>query len=383
MRKDHQHQQHEQIQREEADRCARGERAEERRHQRRAGIGACHLHADDRLRALCAEVGGRGVDQAGIDRRAAEPDEDQPGERGAVPDGEQHQQDAKRDNPQSQAHHLPVAELEGQKAADGPSRRDTEEEETAALCGRDRVDAAGGDEIAAGPKTDRLFDGAIAEEAQHHGLDAAQRNDLTQRKRPSPAALRRAAVGRPPEGKTEEQNGREYQLDQPDAAVAGVPAVPGSEHRAHDDRPHRRADAPHAVQPAHMPAGIMEGDIVVQRRVDAARAKPVRDRPEAEHRIAAAEGKAEERRAGHRHADRRDPARAETPRQPVAEQARDDRADGDDHENEARGRQRRADLRMDDRPRGAEQRVRQTETDKGEINDPKQQREHKRILVFF
>ena len=328
-------------------------------------------------------MGRRGVDQAGIDRRAAQADEDQPGKRGAVPDGEQHEKDAQRDDPKPQTHHLPVAELKGQKAADGPSRRDAEEEKAAALRGRDRIDAAGGDEIAARPKADRLLGRAIAEEAQHHGLDAAQRHDLAQRQRLFPVALRRAAGGRAPERQAEEQDGRKHQLHQSDGPITGVPAVPGGEHRAHDGRPHRRADAPHAVQPAHMPAGIMEGDIVVQRRVDAARAKPVRDRAEAQHRIAAAEGKTEERRAGHRHADRRDPARAETPCQTVAEQARDDRADGDDHENEARGRQRRADLRMDDRPRGAEQRVRKAETDKGEINDPKQQRQHKGALAFF
>ena len=38
-----------------------------------AQIGACHLDADDRLRSVRAEVFRRGVDDAGIDGRTAQP----------------------------------------------------------------------------------------------------------------------------------------------------------------------------------------------------------------------------------------------------------------------------------------------------------------------
>ena len=77
MRYDHEDQQYSQIDREQAKRAVGGDPAEQRRHQRRAHIGACHLHADDGLGAPGPEVGGRGMDEARIDRGTAEADDDE------------------------------------------------------------------------------------------------------------------------------------------------------------------------------------------------------------------------------------------------------------------------------------------------------------------
>src|SRR5699024_12550879 len=52
---------------------ALAQRAEQRRHQAGAHIGARHLEADQRLGARRAKAGGGGVDDAGVDGRAAQP----------------------------------------------------------------------------------------------------------------------------------------------------------------------------------------------------------------------------------------------------------------------------------------------------------------------
>ena len=54
-----------------------GQHAEQRRHQAGAEVGAGHLHADDGLGSVRAEVVRRRMDQAGIDRCAAHADGDE------------------------------------------------------------------------------------------------------------------------------------------------------------------------------------------------------------------------------------------------------------------------------------------------------------------
>ena len=62
----HQRYQHEQIKRHEIDRQRIGQHTEQRRHQAGAEIGAGHLHADNGLGFVRAEVIRRRMDQTGI-----------------------------------------------------------------------------------------------------------------------------------------------------------------------------------------------------------------------------------------------------------------------------------------------------------------------------
>ena len=133
------------------------------------------------------------------------------------------------------------------------------------------------------------------------------------------------------------------------------------------------------MQPAHMARGIVQRDEVVQRRVDRARAETVGDRPQAELDGRAAERKAEERRGRHGHADRRDQRGAEAPGHPLGQKARDDGPGGDDHGDHACERELRAEIQTHDRPCGAEQRIGQTQADKGQVYDRKQERKHKNL----
>ena len=67
----HQRYRHEQIKRHEIDRQRIGQHTEQRRHQAGAEIGAGHLHADNGLGFVRAEVIRRRMDQTGIDGCAA------------------------------------------------------------------------------------------------------------------------------------------------------------------------------------------------------------------------------------------------------------------------------------------------------------------------
>ena len=77
MHDDHEHKENDQIPREQGDGDMLCDQAEHRRHAHRPDIGAGHLHADDGLRLVFAEIRRRGVDDARINRRAAESDDHQ------------------------------------------------------------------------------------------------------------------------------------------------------------------------------------------------------------------------------------------------------------------------------------------------------------------
>ena len=61
-----------------------GDQAKQRRHKTGAGIGKCHLYADNGLAQFRSEINGCFVDNGGINRRAAAADKDQPGQKQAV-----------------------------------------------------------------------------------------------------------------------------------------------------------------------------------------------------------------------------------------------------------------------------------------------------------
>ena len=66
-----------QIHRVQADTHMGGQKAEHRRHEGGAQIGACHLDTDDGLGIFPAEVVGGGVNDGGVDWRAAKAHNDQ------------------------------------------------------------------------------------------------------------------------------------------------------------------------------------------------------------------------------------------------------------------------------------------------------------------
>ncbi len=165
------------------------------------------------------------------------------------------------------------------------------------------------------------------------------------------------------------QNRRQRDLEHCDVPVAYMPPAPAGQGKAHDVRPHGRAYAPHTVEPAHVAAGVVQRHVVVEGGVHTPGAQAVWNGPQAQRPKAAADGKTEQGCGGHAHADGGNLTCPQLSSEPVALQAGNDGSQGDDHGDDPGVGNRHAKLPIHGRPCGAEERIRQSETDKRKIND--------------
>ena len=320
------------------------------------------------------------MDHARVDRRASEPDEDKPRKRRNIGTGDQHCRDPDGDYRLSHADHLRIVKLYGYKSADRTPDGYPDEEKSGKACRRVCGDSLVHREITARPKPCGLLECAVAEEAEHDLPGAGNYGDLPQCKRFSRFFVFGGtfAVSFFPQREAENKDRGQNHLDYTDISVSCAPAPAGGQRVPHQVRSRGGTHAPHTVKPAHVPALIMKRNVVVQRCVHASRAEPVRNCPNAEKRKRACHGKTEERRRSHRNAGGGDRTRSESAGQPVALQTRNDRSERDDHGNDAGVRKRYAEFGVHCRPSGAEQGIRQTETDKGEVYDRQKQINHLR-----
>ena len=222
--------------------------------------------------------------------------------------------------------------------------------------------------IRAGPQGGALLQCAVAEEGDHDLLCAGDGDDLLQGQRPGRTPFLGLGASLP-QGQTQQQHCGQRQLDEAHRAVAAAPVAAAREDGTHDVGSHGGSDAPHTVQPAHVTAGVVQCHIVIQAGIDAASSQTVGDRPQAEHRVRMAGGKAKQGRRRYAHADGRDPAGPQPEGQPVAEQAGNHGAAGDDGEQNARMGYRHGQLRVNGGPCSTQQSVGKAEADEGKIDD--------------
>ena len=352
-----------------------GHEAEEGRHQAGAHIGAGHLDADEGLGPVRPEELRGGVDGAGVDGGAAQTRQDEPREGRRRPQGQQQGQDAHSDHRQTQPDHAPVAQAHGQKPAEGPAPGDAQVKQAGAARRRLLIQAPGQDQVAAGPLSRGGLQGAVAEEQQHHLPGSGGRDGPAQGEGLFLSALRRPGPALP-QTQTQHQDHCQTDLQEADVPVAHVPPLAAGQGKGHGVGAQGGPDAPHAVEPAHVAAGVVEGHIVVQRRVHAARPQAVGHRPQAQGQEGAADGEAEEGGGGDAHAEGGDPAGAQPPGQPVAAKAGDDGAGGDDHGDDPHVGHRDPQLPVYGGPGGAQQGVRQTQADEGQVDDGEQKMDH-------
>lgn len=130
------------------------------------------------------------------------------------------------------------------------------------------------------------------------------------------------------------------------------------------------------MQPAHVLCLVVQGDIVVERRVYRARSESVRHGENNKQPEAARKRETEQRDDRQEHAHHRDYPRAEFSVEPIRHQARHYRSAGYDHGDDAHIRNRHSELEMHDGPARAEKRIGQSEADKGKIDKCKQKRIH-------
>lgn len=141
---------------------------------------------------------------------------------------------------------------------------------------------------------------------------------------------------------------------------------------AHDVGADGAAHAPEAVQPAHVAGCVVERYIVVQGGVHRAGTQTVGNGPEAEQPEGAADGKAEQCRSGEKDADSSYKPRTESAREAVGEQAGQNGAAGDQHCDNAHIGHGHLQILMHNGPRGADQGIRQSQTDECNIYDDQQ-----------
>ena len=352
-----------------------GQQAEQGRHQAAAYIGAGHLDADQGLGPFRAKQGRGGVDDARIHRGAAQAGEHQPRQRHAAPHGQEQQGHAHSDDGLAQADHLPVVELQGQQAADRTADGNAQIEHTGISGGRFRIHAVVKVQIAAGPQTGGGLQRAVAEEAQDHCLDTGETQGLGQSQRlAGGVGLGRRAVL--PDRKAQQQHRRQHHLDRGDDPVASRPVQAAGEGKAHDVRAYRSADAPAAVEPAHVPALKVEGGVIVQSRVHAARPQAVGDGPKAKEQEAVAEGEPKQGHSGGGDGEHGDFPGAQPLGQPVRHQTRHDRAGADDHGHDPGVRERHSQRWVHGGPGRSQQGVRQPQADKGQVDQGQKKMGH-------
>lgn len=291
------------------------EQPEQRRNECRADIGARHLYSDYSAGVLRPEVVRRGVNDARIYRRAAETyhNECRGGEYIRADRDEQAAYAAK-ENRRSRYYHFAVAELIRDKAAYEPPDCDSYVEKrrecSRALCGY----ALYFNEICARPLHGGRFCCAVGKKACEQ-----KRHSLYFQRADESDALFLRLVRRLvdfPHRQGHEQEYRYRELYRADNAAAAVPCSV-CQRIAHDERADYRSDAPEAVQPAHVLRLVVQGDIVVERRVYRARSEPVRHGENNKHPEAARKRETEHRDDRQEHAHHRDYPRAELPVEPI------------------------------------------------------------------
>ena len=319
------------------------------------------------------------MDDAGVGRRAAHTQDDQADLGGQLAQRQQQHDDAQGHEHKAHPRQLGVVEALSDEAVGGAPHGDADVEQACAGGGGFRVQLVVVHQEGRRPQSGGGFQRAVAEEGHHDLLCPGQADEfgdghgadfLACGGRQGGAAL--------PQGQGEEDQRGQPHLDQPHRAVAQRP-VGGAARQcpAHDARPDGGAYAPHAVQPAHVPGGIVQRHIVVQCGVHAACAQAIGDGKEQQHPVLAGGGESQQRQGRQPHGERRHPACTQTEGQPVAHQGGDHRAHGNGECHDARVGQGHLHLLMHDGPGRAQQGVRQTQADKGRVDDGKEQGNHR------
>lgn len=214
----------------------------------------------------------------------------------------------------SDNYHLAVAELIRDKAAyeapDGDAYIKQRRECSRALCGY----ALYFNEICARPLHGGRFCGAVGKKAceqERHAL-------YFQRTDESDALFLRlfCHLVDLPHGQGHEQENRYHELQRADYAAAAVPGLV-CQRIAHDKRADYRSDAPEAVQPAHVLGLVVQGDVVIERRVYRARAETVGHGKNKEQPKPVRKREAEQRKNGQKYAEHRDYPRPELSVEPI------------------------------------------------------------------
>ena len=361
-----------------------GDQTEQGRHHADAHIGAGHLDTDDGLGVFLAKVCRGGMDDTGVHRRAAQTDEEQARHADPGPQRQQHDHDTQGDDALAQPDHVGIVELVGQKTAEEPAQGDADEKQAAQGRRRLLVHAVMHNQVGTAPEDGRLLQRAVAEECQHHFPGTGNGENLLQRQRLGPHAVGCGFIHTLlPQGKAHKYHCRQQHLDDGNDPVACVPAHSGGQSRTQNVGTQTGTQAPHAVQPAHMAAGVVQRHIVVQTGIHAAGTQTVGNGPDTQLPECRADRKPEQGNRRHADAHSRHQAGAEAFGQPVGQKAGHHGTDGNDQRHATGIGQRRTQLHTHNGPGGAQQCIRKAQGNKGYVNDCQKKMYHLEFLLLF
>ena len=147
--------------------------------------------------------------------------------------------------------------------------------------------------------------------------------------------------------------------------AARPPGAPCPQRGGDNHRPDGGANAPKAVQPAHVLRLIMQRHKVVQRHIRHACGKPHGERAEKQPRHTGRKRKAEKRAAGHQRTDDRYLCNTEPAHDAVGQNAGDHRAGGHGHGEITHQRDLCAEIQLHLRPDASENGIGKPQPDKG------------------
>ena len=370
---DHQHHKNQQVQRQNPEAGDSAQDTEHQGHDGGAQVGGGHLDADDGGGILRAEVIWGGVDDAGVHRGAAEADDEKSGKGQGGASGNQQEDTAAGQNGSPQQNHPPVSQPVHYKAPQKPPCRNADVAQGGKPGGLLRGNALGGYKVGAGPVHGGNFNGAVGEKAQQQGRNTPDFQGFQNPHRP--LALLRCLGNLLPHRQGQKQHQGDAQLQKAHNPVAQAPGTQGqgvAHHKGADDGAH----PPEAVEPAHVPGGVVLGHKVVEGGVNGSRPQAVGNGKDHEHNEIPGNGKAQKGRSGEKHAGDRHPGGAEPPGEPAGKETGYNGSQGDDGGENAHKGNRDTQLQVHHRPPGAQQRVRQPQAHKGQIHKTQQKGIH-------
>ena len=257
-----------------------GNEPEQRRHERGSKIGCGHLQGCGGLACCRAEALGCFMDNAGIDGRTAQTEQRCRCAAYLPAGGEEHQQRREQHHRAANADEGLRAVADGEEAVEATPNGDAHEEQTGCQCGLVAGTAAQLRHVAGCPQRGGGLDCAVAEKGGDDGLDAGQAQRLGIGHDRRGLSIRCGCIltgSFAPQRQGNRKNDHQHSLNADDDEIACAPALMGGHAGRKNQRPGCCTHAPETVQPGHVLCGIVQGNVIVQRRIHAAGAKTQRD----------------------------------------------------------------------------------------------------------
>ena len=259
----------------------------------------------------------------------------------------------------------PVGDASDQKASGGEHAPVARHGVTGRLRGKT---AASGQKLV-DPQPHREFNPAVEEHHQRAEPEAEAEPDRSLRER---RFLLIPAFRIAPESERQREQQRQAELNGADRHISPAPASSGGENERDQPRSTARPEPPAAVQPAHVPAGVVAGDVVVHPGIDRSLTESEWNCEEQQTPERGRKGVSEQGTTGNEAADHQQSSGPGPAQNLAAEKRRYRRADRQQRREKSRVIDGSPQFPAHRIPGNAKHGVRQPETDESDVDDDEQ-----------